>query len=332
MSIASIPFTLTSNFTAHITGNTTNVNASNLFSSEIWEGNFQKTIVIDSGVTVGAGVYTHPSSPSVQYHANYVFALYIPGFKGSIYILNKGTILGGGGRAASSPDVTLNYNKIQGEGGIAIYVDNSTVGWRGNGIFIDNQGSIYGGGGAGGLGGTGGQGYTTSSGYNAYPLCTCPVCCGKSCSDTAPCTGGTTFGNGCAEGGLRWFCPYTSYTYHDGGDGGYGGYGAGSDTGATPGGGYSGDAGGIDTNAGDGGDGGTGGTYGNNGDTGDTGDNGNYTNGSAGSSGGLAGCYLYERRPQYQPSSNVHFINQGTLGGRTVLDSEPPIAQMPPGY
>ena len=330
MSIASIPFTLTSNFTAHITGNTTNVNASNLFSSEIWEGNFQKTIVIDSGVTVGAGVYTDPGSPSVQYHANYVFALYIPGFKGSIYILNKGTILGGGGRAASSPDVTLGYNKIQGEGGIAIYVDNSTVGWRGNGIFIDNQGSIYGGGGAGGLGGTGGQGYTSSSGYNAYPLCTCPVCCGKSCSDTAPCTGGTTFGNGCAEGGLRWFCPYTSLTFYDGGTGGYGGYGAGSDTGATPGGGYSGDAGG--TNAGDGGDGGTGGTYGNNGDTGDTGFNGNYTNGSAGSSGGLAGCYLYERRPQYQPSSNVHFINQGTLGGRTVLDSEPPIAQMPPGY
>ena len=321
MSIASIPFTLTSNFTAHITGNTTNVNASNLFSSEIWEGNFQKTIVIDSGVTVGAGVYTHPSSPSVQYHANYVFALYIPGFKGSIYILNKGTILGGGGRAASSPDVTLNYNKIQGEGGIAIYVDNSTVGWRGNGIFIDNQGSIYGGGGAGGLGGTGGQGYTTSSGYNAYPLCTCPVCCGKSCSDTAPCTGGTTFGNGCAEGGLRWFCPYTSYTYHDGGDGGYGGYGAGSDTGATPGGGYSGDAGGIDTNAGDGGDGGTGGTYGNNGDTGDTGDNGNYTNGSAGSSGGLAGYYLYERSPGGQYSNLVHFINQGTLGGRTTVST-----------
>ena len=321
MSIAAIPFTLTSNFTAHITGNTTNVNASNLFSSEIWEGNFQKTIVIDSGVTVGAGVYTHPSSPSVQYHANYVFALYIPGFKGSIYILNKGTILGGGGRAASSPDVTLNYNKIQGEGGIAIYVDNSTVGWRGNGIFIDNQGSIYGGGGAGGLGGTGGQGYTTSSGYNAYPLCTCPVCCGKSCSDTAPCTGGTTFGNGCAEGGLRWFCPYTSYTYHDGGDGGYGGYGAGSDTGATPGGGYSGDAGGIDTNAGDGGDGGTGGTYGNNGDTGDTGDNGNYTNGSAGSSGGLAGYYLYERSPGGQYSNLVHFINQGTLGGRTTVST-----------
>ena len=319
MSIASIPFTLTSNFTAHITGNTTNVNASNLFSSEIWEGNFQKTIVIDSGVTVGAGVYTDPGSPSVQYHANYVFALYIPGFKGSIYILNKGTILGGGGRAASSPDVTLNYNKIQGEGGTAIYVDGGNPGARGNGVFIDNQGSIYGGGGAGGLGGTGGQGYTSSSGYNAYPLCTCPVCCGKSCSDTAPCTGGTTFGNGCAEGGLRWFCPYTSLTFYDGGTGGYGGYGAGSDTGATPGGGYSGDAGG--TNAGDGGDGGTGGTYGNNGDTGDTGFNGNYTNGSAGSSGGLAGYYLYERNPTGPYSSLVHFINQGTLGGRTTVST-----------
>lgn len=327
MSIASIPFTLTSNFTAHITGNTTNVNVANLFSNDILYGNSQKTIVIDSGVTVGAAVHTWGN---VQYHANYVFALYIPGYRGTIYILNKGTILGGGGRAASSPDVTLNYNKIQGEGGTAIYVDGGNAINRGNGIFIDNQGSIYGGGGAGGLGGTGGQGYTTSTVYYAYPLCTCPVCCGKSCSDTAPCVGGYVSGSGCAEGGNRWVCPSTAYTFHDGGDGGYGGYGAGSDTGATPGGGYSGSAGG--TNAGDGGDGGTGGTYGNTGDTGDTGFNGNYTNGSAGSAGGLAGCYLYERRPQYQNSSIVHFINQGTLGGRTVLDSEPPIPQMPGGF
>jgi len=326
MSLASIPFTLTSNFTAHITGNTTNVNVADLFSNDILYGDNQKTIVIDSGVTVGAAVHTWGN---VQYHANYVFALYVPGYRGTIYILNKGTILGGGGRAASSPDVTLNYNKIQGEGGTAIYVDGGNPGARGNGIFIDNQGSIYGGGGAGGLGGTGGQGRTSSSGYYAYPLCTCPVCCGKPCSNTAPCSGGTTFGNGCAEGGLRWFCPYTSYTYYNGGDGGYGGYGAGSDTGATPGGGYSGSAGG--TNAGDGGDGGTGGTYGNTGDTGDTGFNGNYTNGSAGSAGGLAGYYLYEREPSSgNYGSIVHFINQGTVGGRTTVSTNG--LQVPGGF
>ena len=59
----------------------------------------------------------------------------------------------------------------------------------------------------------------------------------------------------------------------------------------------------------------------NNGDTGDTGFNGNYTNGSAGSSGGLAGYYLYERNPTGPYSNLVHFINQGTLGGRTTVST-----------
>ncbi|MFZ9728646.1 MAG: hypothetical protein ACO3CD_06490 [Candidatus Nanopelagicaceae bacterium] len=96
---------------------------------------------------------------------------------------------------------------------------------------IGSNGSSPGGGngGGGGLasGGTGGSGsYTTSYRCDYGSVCgpCSQVCCGYGCSNSAPCSGGYQPGNGCAEGGLRWFCPQTCYsTVNTGGGGGGGG-------------------------------------------------------------------------------------------------------------
>jgi hypothetical protein len=81
------------------------------------------------------------------------------------------------------------------------------------------------GGGGVASGGNGGSGFYTFT-YNctySASICTCPVCCGKPCTNSPPCAGGYTPGNGCAEGGLRWFCPQTCTGSGNAGGGGGGG-------------------------------------------------------------------------------------------------------------
>ena len=95
---------------------------------------------------------------------------------------------------------------------------------------IGANGSTPGGGGGGGgirSGGTGGSGaysYSYRCDYGSVCGPCSQVCCGYGCSNSAPCSGGYQPGNGCAEGGLRWFCPATCYaTVNTGGGGGGGG-------------------------------------------------------------------------------------------------------------
>ena len=90
-----------------------------------------------------------------------------------------------------------------------------------------SNGGIPQGGTSGGTfyGGAGGSGYYVVSYRCDYAanICTCPVAPGYSCTDSPPCSGGYTSASGCAEGGMRWFCPRTCYTGTNGYGGGAGG-------------------------------------------------------------------------------------------------------------
>lgn len=298
MSIASVPHLLSSELVHHITTTQENLNFETLFGTSKYQSGIDKRVIIASGVTVGA-----------TSTANY--ALNIPsGFGGKIILVNEGSILGAGGAGDTGSGA--------GDGGNAINAGASN-------IFIDNRGTINAGGGGGGRGGTGGQGsysytYSYSCSYTydctyAASICTCPVCCGYSCTNTEPCPGGyiNAPNNGCAEGGWRWLspatctgtttCTATATGYQDGTAGGSGGRGEGYDAGAA-----SGSSGSNPiNNAGKGGTGGTGGSYGNSGDTGNIGASGNYTGGSSGIAGGTAGYYIVN-------NSNVSWIANGTGG------------------
>jgi hypothetical protein len=116
-----------------ISATTTNLNISTLFGS-YWTQTVPKRLVINSGVIIGA---TNTSN----------YALNIPsGFGGTVKVQNYGSIQGAGGATNG------------GNGGPAILAGAS-------GVSIDNQGTIYAGGGGGGGGGTGGAGsYIAQSG------------------------------------------------------------------------------------------------------------------------------------------------------------------------
>jgi hypothetical protein len=296
-----------------ISSTSTNVNASTLFGS-YWTQNVPKRLVISSGVTVGA---TNTSN----------YALSLPsGFSNTVRVVNNGSIQGAGGAANS------------GTGGNAIFAGAA-------GILIDNQGTIYsggGGGGAGGTGGTGGQGYYTvgydcsyvqslgNPGSSCTSSCVDPsVVCDYWYGSGAYCvSGGYCDGRdgecyltiGCDNCGryISQTCYYNVYTSGGGGGaGGAGGRGRGYDGALAAGSAGSGGAAGG-TNAGSGGTGGTGGTGGDwgtsggTGNTGGTGANGNYTGGSggsAGSGGGLAGYYIVN-------NGNVTWVATGTRAGR----------------
>lgn len=281
----------------------------NRFGASAWTSTKRKRVVINPGVVVG-------SLSSVNY------ALTIPaGLGGTLTIDNLGSILGAGGAANG------------GTGGSAILANSP--------VSINNQGSIYaggGGGGRGGNGGTGGQGIYSQFNSIGYTN-GCPYdnigygagICNNGCPYT--CVGG---GNNytCTEirgSGYFYYYYYTScgdcyncgyYTNvitngGTGGAGGNGGVGRGYNQSLSSGsGGSAGSAGGI--NAGTGGTGGTGGSggdwgeSGSAGNTGGTGSNGNYTGGSggaAGSTGGLAGFYIVN-------NGNVTWTNNGTRLGR----------------
>ena len=115
---------------------TTDLNVSTLFGS-YWTQTIPKRVVINSGVIIGA---TNTSN----------YALNIPsGFGGTVKIDNNGSIQGAGGASNG------------GNGGPAILAGAS-------GVSIDNQGTIYAGGGGGGKGGTGGIGTYTSLGPEIF--------------------------------------------------------------------------------------------------------------------------------------------------------------------
>ena len=270
-------FTITDELVYYITTNQENLNLETYIGSTNYSSPINKRVIINSGVTLGA---TSTSN----------YALNIPsGFGGRISVVNNGSILGQGGAGGSNAGS---------DGGPAIFAGAAN-------ISISNLGTIYAGGGGGGQGGTGGNG--TYDATYAASICTCPVCCGKPCTDSAPCPGGYTNEaiqqNGCAEGGWRWFCPATGTS--SGTAGGAGGKGAGYGNAAVAG----SSASNATNNAGTGGDGGDGGAYGTNGDDGDTGSNGNSTVGLAGKSGGLAGYYIVN-------NGNVTWISTGTVAGR----------------
>ena len=279
----------------YITTTSTNVNASSYFTAGEWASSAPKRLIINSGVTVGA---TNTSN----------YALNIPsGFGGTFRLVNNGSVLGAGGAANS------------GTGGNAIFA--------GAAISIDNQGTIYsggGGGGRGGNGGTGGQGSFTTTNYmgRGADSSTFPFCdngCKASFGPTAYC-GANCLIVGRGGYGFCYDCYRIDTTYSTGGAGGgagNGGRGQGYDGSAASGlGGAAGTAGG--TNAGAGGTGGTGGTgggygaSGGTGNTGGTGASGNYTGGSAGAGGtggGLSGFYVVN-------NGNVTWIATGTRAGR----------------
>jgi hypothetical protein len=260
-----------------ISQTTTNLNLqttfNNIFGATAWTSTKRKRVIVNSGVIVGA-----------TSTANY--ALNIPsGLGGSLKIENNGSIQGAGGAANG------------GTGGNAIFAGSS-------GISINNQGTIYAGGGGGGQGGTGGQGsYTTTTQTIVGDLSAFGSVgsgqCNSLCSFYYPGTYGVY--NGLC------YCAVnsTSTVITAGGTGGAGGVGRGYNQSLT--GGSSGSAGG--TNAGSGGTGGAGGDWGNNGSAGTAGSNGNYTAGTAGSSGGLSGFYIVN-------NSNVTWISTGTRAGR----------------
>ena len=278
--------------------NTENLNVRTLFeatSPGSWASSAPKRLVINSGVIVGS---TNTSS----------YALNIPsGFGGTVTIDNFGSIQGAGGAANS------------GTGGNAIFAGAP-------GISINNQGTIYAGGGGGGRGGTGGSGSFTSTnttflGAGGFSLfgTTCPSCnavcvssrgAGATCfTQSAPgcqsIIGGSGASLNCATSCSACQRVTTSTTSTAGGAGGAGGVGQGYNQSNT--GGAGGSAGG--TNAGTGGTGGTGGTWGTTGNTGGSGGNGNVGTGLAGSGGGLAGFYIAF-------NSRVTWINTGTVAGR----------------
>lgn len=297
-----------------VTATTTNIDAATLFGSN-WGANVPKRLVINSGVTVG--------STSVGAYALHCGT----GMGGTLIIDNYGSIQGAGGAANS------------GGGGHAIRAASS-------GISINNQGSIYaggGGGGKGGTGGTGGQGYyTTTTTEGPYYSQNYPAYFWKEDSvgsvsglmwnssyvnnDGSYTRGAFVTSSTNAYGQTENYYKISKTTstthYTDGGAGGAGGSGGrGQGYGQSYTGGSAGSAGAYGgTNAGRGGTGGSGGTggdWGNSGaggGTGATGQNGNYTNGSAGSSGqgaGQPGYYVYG-------NGNVTWINNGSRLGRVA--------------
>lgn len=294
-----------------ISTNKENLNPSSLFGI-YWTQNIKKRLIVNSGVTIGATNTTN-------------YALTIPaGMGGILTIDNNGSIQGAGGSANS------------GTGGNAIFV--------GSPVSINNQGTIYAGGGGGGQGGNGGQGtsglvwslletrYNLNTGslnygwnlYNTfYYTFWDNVIVYNSTSSPPPPSG--TVGQVYTWGSLRsqtnvpfvqqfevqrW--GYTE-TITAGGIGGNGGIGRGYNQTSTNG--IPGSSGGA--NAGIGGIGGNGGDWGASGTNGTIGTNGNYTVapslGQTGGPGfgGLAGFYVVN-------NGNVTWINTGTVAGRVA--------------
>ena len=197
-----------------------------------------------------------------------------------------------------------------GVGGNAIQVANGNP----TQVDIDNQGTIYRGGGGGGTGGTGGN--------SSCPPTSSPGPCrsgGGGCGFCPGCGGGCS-GCGCncvnqCGPGICFFvaqcsCPQSNpQPPSAGGAGGAGGRGQGYDGNATNG--QSGSGSNRCGSGGSGGAGGRGGDFGVAGNSGSPGGNGNQSSGGSGGSGFAAGNYI-------SGVANVNWVNLGTVAGNTA--------------
>lgn len=282
-------FCTSSELTLIISVTTTNLNLQSAFDAQFgantWTNSLPKRVIINPGVVVG--------SSNICSYALKVTS----GGVGNLRIDNYGSIQGAGGGSNS------------GMGGNAILADSP--------VSINNQGSIYGGGGGGGQGGQGGPGsytnYSTTS--SCGPFETAPGCpegysqyeygTGSCCQTYSYCCGLFNCACvACAQYQQYRYCYQTIVTA--GSPGGTGGTGQGYGQNATGGtGSY--DPGGY---AGIGGNGGTGGTFGQNGSTGSSGASGNAGGPGSPGPGGYAGFYVTR-------SSNITWTNLGTVAGRS---------------
>ena len=152
-----------------VSSTTTNLDLATLFNnaqSGVWADSQDKTLIIDSGVIVGATATSNA-------------ALTIPsGMGGTLTIINNGAIQGAGGGCGCC-------------GGDAIQVLSS-------GVIITNNGDIYAGGGGGGNGGTGGTGgdgsYAQTLGASTTTGNSCNNSCTQHFNSSAYCASANTSG------------------------------------------------------------------------------------------------------------------------------------------
>lgn len=312
--LAKIGGVWTTTFTAEIVATLSSTSASvdirSLFTTAAWASATPKRVLIPAGVSIGSN--------------NWYGALYLlsgAAWGGVLTIENHGALYGIGG-------VPWAYS---GEGGRAIGATIS--GDTGQRIIVENYGTVYAGGGAGGMGGTGGSGqYQYVAGdtgwqfslntttwqqdtgsnqawvkWDGITLAQDPS--GSLISQGYWWSSGTVqyLRGSAAYGTTQYYIRRLDYAtaYTSGGSGGTGGRGQGSDGNATAGAG----GGSPGTNAGWGGQGGTGGNWGATGGSGASGGNGNNGGGSGGAGGGAAGAYS---------AGYVTFNNHGTVAGRVV--------------
>lgn len=194
----------TNSVTATVSSSTTNLDVSSLFGSN-WTTGIPKILVINSGVVIGS---TGGSAQALNIPSN---------MGGSLTIINNGSIQGQGGAANG------------GNGGPAIRASAR--------VSIDNNGTIYAGGGGGQRGGTGGVGTCSPSPGSPTP-CSCRYV-GRRCGGCGCCCGPGESGCRCeptvgAPGCVEFYCrsggcrnPPTGNPNVSGGTGGAGGRGQG---------------------------------------------------------------------------------------------------------
>jgi len=130
-----------------VTSDTSNLNIQTFIGTTAYQNKIRKKIIIESGVTI--------SSDTIL-----IAALYLPsGLGAPLSIVNNGSILAAGGQAGTvgSP------NGMNGGTAISIASGNPIV-------YIDNKGTIYGGGGGGGLGNDGIDGVQSSQSVTYTPV------------------------------------------------------------------------------------------------------------------------------------------------------------------
>ena len=238
--------------------------------------------------------------------------------------INNGVTIGSNTTAQAALQVPSNYQgtvfldnngSIQGAGGNGGVGGNAVNVSSGNptAVEINNQGTIYRGGGAGGNGGVGGN--------SSCPPTTSPGPCNPGnggCGFTPGCGSCNPCGSNCVAQcapGVCFFvarcsCPQSNpQPPSSGGGGGLGGRGQGYDGAAQPG--TSGSNSNRCGTGGRGGNGGDGGAFGAAGDNGNNGNNGNQTSGGSGGAGFAAGNYI-------NGVSGVNWVNLGTVAGNAA--------------
>ena len=155
----------------YITQDTANVVVSSLFGAD-WSSSVDKRLVINSGVKI---YNTNPYA--ISNLDGYAMRIYDT-FNGSLTIENNGSIEGASGRAGGDSIITGESRTNQdngGQGGNAIYIGPTT--YNGSALSktvnINNQGTIYAGGGGGGTGGSSTSATSSSSTYSYRPYGGC---------------------------------------------------------------------------------------------------------------------------------------------------------------